>query len=227
MYKGWIGVDLDGTLVQYDERRGTEVIGDVAESMFRRVRTWMSEGLDVRLFTARATDAMLVSFLQPWLREHNLQDMPVTNRKDPGLMQLWDDRAVSVEKNTALILTPKQFVPLVPSGWLGVELDGVLAQAISPQPLGQIGEPISLMLNRVRQWQMVGIDVRVFTRRASEPGQIQLIENWLANQGLQLPVTCEKDFQMSAFYDSAAVHVAHNSGEPSIPPELPVLQYQD
>ncbi|HQQ64041.1 MAG TPA: hypothetical protein PLF22_10775 [Pseudomonadales bacterium] len=227
MRKGWIGVDLDGTLVQYDERRGTEVIGDVAEPMFRRVRAWMAEGVDVRLFTARATDSMLVSFLKPWLREHNLQDMPVTNRKDTGLMQLWDDRAVCVEKNTAQILTPKQFVPLVPSGWLGIELDGVLARANSPQSLGQIGEPIPLMVNRVRQWQMVGIDVRLFSRRAGEPGQLPLIENWLAMHGLQLPVTCEKDFQMSAFYDAAAVHVAHNSGEPSMPAVSPALQYQE
>ena len=226
MMKGWIGVDLDGTLVQYDDRRGTEVIGSVCEAMLRRVRSWRAAGIEVRLLTARATDPVLESFLRPWLREHNLQDLPVTNRKDLSLMQIWDDRAVQVGFNTAAVLTPKQYVPFVPSGWLGIELDGTLAQALEHQPLACIGEPVALMVNRVRQWQMVGIDVRLFTARASEPAQLPLIERWLAAQGLQMPVTCEKDFQMSAFYDAWAVHVIHNSGEPSVEPELPALRYQ-
>lgn len=223
MNKGWIGVDLDGTLAHYDERHGMERIGAACIPMVRRVQQWLAAGIEVRVVTARAGDPSLKSFVPSWLRDHNLPELPVTCRRDMALLQLWDDRAVQVEVNTGNIMTPKQYVPLVPSGWLGVELDGVLAQTVSGQPVSQIGEPVPVMLNRVRQWLMVGIDVRLFTNRAGDPAQLPIIQDWLSAHGLPLPVTSGKDFQMSVFYDARAVHVMHNTGEPSVLPE-PVLK---
>ncbi len=218
--KGWIGVDMDGTLVKYDERRGTDVIGDMLAPMLARVRAWLNEGIEVRLLTARATDPTLASFIKPWLREHNLPDLAVTNRKDRDLLQIWDDRGVRVETNTGNVLTPRQFLLLVPGGWIGVELDGTLAMSASPQSWSHIGEPVPAMLNRVRQWQMVGIDVRIFTARADDPAQQAMIGEWLAQQGLQpLPITSKKDFQMAQFYDDRCVHVVHNTGEASLLPD--------
>lgn len=222
MNKGWIGVDLDGTLAHYDERHGMERIGAACVPMLRRVHQWLAAGIEVRIVTARAGDPSLKSSVTPWLRDHNLAGLVVTHRRDPGLLQLWDDRAVQVEMNTGTIMTPRQYVPLVPSGWLGVEFDGVLAQVQAGERLPQPGDPVPAMLNRVRQWLMVGIDVRVFSNRAADPDQLTVVENWLAANGLSLPVTCEKDFQMSVFYDARAVHVIHNSGEPSVSPD-PVL----
>lgn len=51
--KGWVGVDLDGTLAHYDEFRGDDHVGEPIEPMVRRVRKMLDEGKDVRIFTAR------------------------------------------------------------------------------------------------------------------------------------------------------------------------------
>ena len=222
--KTWIGVDLDGTLAEYDERRGMEHIGRMVQPMLKRVQGWLQSGLDVRIFTARATDPLLRAFIKPWLREHNLPDLDITNLKDRYLAQVWDDRAISVEMNTGRILTPRQYIQLVPNGWIGMELDGTLAQCTTPQSMAVIGDPVDAMLNRIRQWQMVGVDVRIFTARAGDPEQEAMIAQWLEQHGLQpMPITNQKDFQMSQFFDCHAVHVIHNAGECSSDvPALPV-----
>ena len=219
MADGWIGVDFDGTLAHYDERHSLERIGEPCAPMWRRVRQWIENGTEVRIVTARGGDAALTAGVERWLRENNLPALPVTNQRDTAMLQLWDDRAVQLEGNSGKILTPKPYVPLVPAGWVGVELDGVLAEAAAPQSLLQLGAPIPAMINRVKQWQMVGLDVRVFSGRAAHAAQLSLIEQWLAAQGLHMVVTAVKDFQMSVFYDARAVHVVHNSGEPSLSPE--------
>ena len=51
--RGWIGVDLDGTLAHYDEFEGPAVIGRPVGKMIDRVRPWIERGTDVRIFTAR------------------------------------------------------------------------------------------------------------------------------------------------------------------------------
>ena len=53
MTQGWIGVDLDGTLAYYDHWRGPHHIGDPIPAMLNRVKSWLAEGKDVRIFTAR------------------------------------------------------------------------------------------------------------------------------------------------------------------------------
>lgn len=214
--KTWIGVDLDGTLAQYDESVGTRQIGRVCLPMLQRVLAWLAAGLDVRILTARASDPELKRSVTPWLVENGLPELHVTDCRDADLLQQWDDRAIQVEMNTGLLLTPKQYVPLIPSGWVGVELDGVLAHADEPQSWSDIGPPVPAMMNRVRQWQMVGIEVKLFTGRAAEQSQLPVISSWLAENNLDLSVTCKKDFRMSAFYDARSVHVIHNTGMPSL-----------
>lgn len=51
MTGGWIGVDLDGTLAQYNG--DVSIVGDPIEPMADRVRQWLKEGKDVRIVTAR------------------------------------------------------------------------------------------------------------------------------------------------------------------------------
>jgi hypothetical protein len=53
MNQGWIGVDLDGTLAYYDHWRGAEHIGEPIPAMLERVKRWLADGKDVRIFTAR------------------------------------------------------------------------------------------------------------------------------------------------------------------------------
>lgn len=107
---GWIGVDLDGTLAIYDKWRGPEHIGEPVVEMVFRVKTWISEGREVRIFTARvshdgttkrmheATEALKA--IQEWSLQHLGVVLPVTNQKDFAMIELWDDRCVQVEPNT-------------------------------------------------------------------------------------------------------------------------------
>jgi len=94
--KGWIGVDFDGTLATYDGYKGDEHTGEPVEPMVRMVRKLIYQGEDVRLFTARKPHPAL----RKWMAEHLGAILPITNVKDPGLIALYDDRAINVKRNT-------------------------------------------------------------------------------------------------------------------------------
>ncbi len=101
---GWIGVDLDGTLAQYDGWNGTDHIGDPVPAMLARVQRWLAQGYDVRIFTARVSrpeqeqDAR--ARIETWCETHIGRALPITNEKDTKMIELWDDRAVQVIPNT-------------------------------------------------------------------------------------------------------------------------------
>lgn len=100
---GWIGVDLDGTLAKYDGWRGVEHIGEPVPAMLTRVKKWIHDEVDVRIFTARVSgpDAEAArAAIQAWCMEHLECELVVTCTKDYAMVTLWDDRAVQVEPNT-------------------------------------------------------------------------------------------------------------------------------
>jgi len=100
--QGWIGVDLDGTLAYYDKWRGISHIGAPIPMMLRRVKQWLYDGKEVRIFTARvsAGDQNALEAIQQWLKEVGLPPLVITCMKDFNMTELWDDRAVQVEMNT-------------------------------------------------------------------------------------------------------------------------------
>lgn len=103
---GWIGVDLDGTLALYDEWRGAGHVGAPIMPMLNRVRAWLNEGKDVRIFTARVSnpaqkDEAIIA-ISEWCMKWFGQELPITNVKDYGMIELWDDRAVQVYQNTGI-----------------------------------------------------------------------------------------------------------------------------
>ncbi len=118
MSKGWVGVDLDGTLAFYDHWRGPDHIGAPIPAMLERVKKWLSEGIDVRIFTARVdagTAALSMGNLDGeayrnvesvernihrWCLKHLGRELPVTCKKDFGMIELWDDRCIQVIPNT-------------------------------------------------------------------------------------------------------------------------------
>ena len=110
--KGWIGVDLDGTLAHYDGWKGLKHIGEPIVPMVERIKRWLSEGYEVRIFTARMSaghdefgmDRMdFVGALGEWLVKAGLPEtLAVTNIKDFEMLELWDDRAVQVIENTGV-----------------------------------------------------------------------------------------------------------------------------
>ena len=108
---GWIGVDLDGTLAQYDGWKGEDHIGPPIPSMVSRVRKWVEDGRDVRIFTARVTENLtgnksrktpdeMRHIIRGWCKHHIGFTLPITNVKDYQMIELWDDRAVQVIPNT-------------------------------------------------------------------------------------------------------------------------------
>lgn len=97
----WIGVDLDGTLArQHSETQDPDKIGEPVEPMMERVRKWIADGQTVKIFTARASVPRQIALVKEWLRAHDLPDLEVTNVKDFKMLELWDDRAVQVGRNS-------------------------------------------------------------------------------------------------------------------------------
>lgn len=102
---GWIGVDLDGTLAHYDGWKGIDHIGAPIPAMVQRVKDWYYAGRTVKIFTARVSCAEperteAVNHIFRWLQNHGLPPLEITNVKDFGMIELWDDRAVQVVVNT-------------------------------------------------------------------------------------------------------------------------------
>lgn len=99
-------------------------------------------------------------------------------------------------------------------GWIGCDLDGVLALTDdAPFDPQKIGEPVPLMIERVKQWLADGKTVKIMTARANTPGQAEMIQDWLEANGLpRLEVTATKDKDMVALYDDRAFHVTPNTG---------------
>jgi hypothetical protein len=106
----WIGVDLDGTLAHYDGWKGVGHIGEPIPAMVERIRQWIRDGQDVRIFTARASSPdpdekkAAIEAIQAWCLRHIGSALFITATKDLKMYELWDDRAVCVERNTGRIL---------------------------------------------------------------------------------------------------------------------------
>jgi hypothetical protein len=101
-FEPWIGVDLDGTLAEHATGRfRKDYIGKAVPKMVERVHHWLAEGKQVKIFTARVAHSPAVAKkIKLWLMENGLPPLEVTNIKDPGMVKLYDDRAVQVEMNT-------------------------------------------------------------------------------------------------------------------------------
>ncbi len=103
----WIGVDLDRTLAEYHGPENRYYIGEPIPLMAERVRKWIADGREVRIFTARVGDGReaieiedTVKMIQDWTQIHFGKRLAVTCRKDPDMDELWDDRCVQVIPNT-------------------------------------------------------------------------------------------------------------------------------
>lgn len=107
----WYAIDLDGTLAEYHGHKGLHIVGEPVPRMVERVKKMLAEGKDVRIFTARIGKKALeinpdvqkwqvVEGIQAWCKEHIGEKLPVTNEKDYGMVEIWDDRCVQVIPNT-------------------------------------------------------------------------------------------------------------------------------
>ena len=107
---GWIGVDFDRTLNGYDGnwRNGT-IIDAPITPMVERVKQWLDEGREVRIVTARAAGddcSDQVWQIVEWCKRNIGMALDVQSGKDMHMLELWDDSAVRVERNTGRRLSP-------------------------------------------------------------------------------------------------------------------------
>jgi hypothetical protein len=108
---GWIGVDFDGTLA-------TDADSSPIPAMVERVKRWLSQGIEVKILTARVNKYYLMdnegkrddeaqaevdvntAYIAEWCRAVFGKVLPTTCSKDCAMYQLYDDRAVQVIKDT-------------------------------------------------------------------------------------------------------------------------------
>lgn len=88
-----IAIDLDGTL---SESTTDGSIGNPIKAMVDRVKSWNQDGLEVVIFTARAGDTSEVRKIESWLKNHQLPALNITNVKDSGMVEIWDNLAIRV-----------------------------------------------------------------------------------------------------------------------------------
>lgn len=119
-----IAVDLDGTLAHYTSWKGPTNIGKPIPKMLNRVKQWISDGKNVVIFTARANDPKAVAAIKKWLKENDLPDLKITNVKTPDIEEIWDDRAIQVQKNLGI---PIGHEDSVEEGWKANVAAGALA----------------------------------------------------------------------------------------------------
>jgi hypothetical protein len=103
--KGWIGVDFDRTLAHYtDWATNGSSLGTPVPLMLERVKRWLASGQEVRIFTARASmdsdnREENIAAIKAWCLLHLGQELEVTAEKTYDMVELWDDRAISVMPN--------------------------------------------------------------------------------------------------------------------------------
>lgn len=118
--KGWIGVDLDGTLAHYSPGSyDHRVVGEPIPAMLFRVQDWLARGCEIRIFTARLTGPLPSALeakaaIDEWCLKHLGRTLPITASKDYRMIELWDDRAIQVEFNTGRRLGPEPEGPVTP-----------------------------------------------------------------------------------------------------------------
>jgi hypothetical protein len=93
------GVDLDGTLAEYNGWKGIDHVGKAIPKMLDRVKGWISEGIEIIIFTARADDPDSIPAIVDWLEENGIGGLEITNIKTHNISRIYDDRAIQVKRN--------------------------------------------------------------------------------------------------------------------------------
>jgi hypothetical protein len=131
---------------------------------------------------------------------------------------------------------------------IAVDLDGTLARYDGWISAEHIGEPIPLMVTRVKEWLANGETVTIFTARVCRedylvkylPGSAayaeleaeckstrKAIETWcLKHIGQVLEITNKKDYSLVELWDDRAVQVIPNTGLRADHKSDPIAQVQ-
>lgn len=117
--------------------------------------------------------------------------------------------------SSIILLSDGQTLKSLKTPWIGVDLDGTLAQYSGFKGPEHIGDPIPEMVTRIKQWLTEGKTVKIFTARACVQEHIVYVEDWVEKHiGVKLEVTNIKDYSMIQLWDDRAVRVKFNEGQP-------------
>ena len=93
---------FDGTLSR-DDAPGHFLppypLGEPIPHMVEMVKSLLSAGVTVKIFSARACEPESIPVIQAWAEQHGLGRLEVTNCKDYDLIRFYDDRAIQVLPN--------------------------------------------------------------------------------------------------------------------------------
>lgn len=113
--KPWVGVDLDGTLARGEDdpkKWSMATVGEPILPMVAKVKALMESGVTVKIFTARVgglysdnINARIQAELArrvvaAWTKEVFGFELEVVAYKDMDTLEIWDDIAISVVRNT-------------------------------------------------------------------------------------------------------------------------------
>ncbi|MCK4828367.1 hypothetical protein KA005_72225, partial [bacterium] len=135
-HEHWFGFDLDGTLAHDNGWKGKDHIGEPIKKTVELIEKYLKDGKKVKIFTARAYDKKAIPPIKAWLKINNLPQLEITNKKDPGMIMLYDDRAVQVRKNTGNLVKGLSSGYLV-KGCMKKQMEDELEKSY----LGQPGDP--------------------------------------------------------------------------------------
>jgi len=117
------------------------------------------------------------------------------------------------------------------NGWIGVDLDGVLAEYHGFIAPSYIGKPIPKMVERVKALLKSGVEVKIFTARIDPIGLglyslrtgdlnstvdsvKHCIREWCKlHIGVELDITDRKDLKMLQLWDDQCLEVVRNTGD--------------
>ena len=126
-FEPWEGVDFDGTLATYKGYSPDGAnLGDPIMPMVGVVKSLLQQGKKVKIMTARVAPhkinfhipsggpvwdvEMHRKAIEDWCEQHIGQRLEVTHEKNFEMVRLWDDRAITVEKDAGTILTPLDYM---------------------------------------------------------------------------------------------------------------------
>lgn len=116
------------------------------------------------------------------------------------------------------------------NSWIGVDFDGTLVTYGGWKGPTEFGEPIPMMIHRVKQWLKEGKNVKILTARVGsqngKPDDVphndieaarSAIQVWCSKHlGKILEVVCCKDYAMAELWDDRAVQLEFNTGMPIV-----------
>ena len=106
----WVGFDFDGTLFKREKGDDIKTVGDPIYRMLELVKTYLTAGIKVKIFTARVSvddpaDVQLqTELVQSACKQYLGQVLEVTCIKDVACLKIYDDIAVQVITNTGQLV---------------------------------------------------------------------------------------------------------------------------